>query len=73
MAMSVDEGYRNVQREDEEDVTAAALAAVASSRRSPTSSGGKKTRQPLPREFRERDRRGSDGKVRQYAVSGAYV
>ncbi|KAI0947073.1 hypothetical protein AcV7_009603 [Taiwanofungus camphoratus] len=62
MAMSVDEGYRNVQREDEEDVTAAALAAVASSRRSPTSSGGKKTRQPLPREFRERDRRGSDGK-----------
>ncbi|KAH9947435.1 hypothetical protein B0H21DRAFT_778509 [Amylocystis lapponica] len=51
------------QREDDEqDVMAAALAAVALSRRSPTGSGGKKNRQPLPKEFRERDRRSSDGK-----------
>lgn len=39
---------------DEDDVTSAALAAVASSRRSPT---GRKARQPLPKEFRENDRR----------------
>lgn len=36
-----------------DDVTGAALAAVASSRRSPTD---RRTRQPLPREFREKDR-----------------
>ncbi|KAG0704451.1 hypothetical protein DFH29DRAFT_873681 [Suillus ampliporus] len=38
------------------DVTSAALAAVASSRRSPTSSGNRRSRQPLPREFRDGDR-----------------
>ncbi|KAI0769947.1 hypothetical protein C8Q74DRAFT_1202382 [Fomes fomentarius] len=57
MALSVDEAYGNY-RSDDEDVTAAALAAVASSRRSPT--GNKKGRQPLPREFR--DRQDSDEK-----------
>ncbi|CCM03679.1 uncharacterized protein FIBRA_05823 [Fibroporia radiculosa] len=62
MAMSVDEGYRNVQQEDELDVTTAALAAVASSRRSPTGSGGKRNRQPLPREFREKETRSPEEK-----------
>ncbi|KAF8120624.1 hypothetical protein EV363DRAFT_1368657 [Boletus edulis] len=42
------------------DVTEAALAAVASSRRSPP--GNKKSRQPLPREFRDRERRSLDGR-----------
>lgn len=46
---------------NDHDVTEAALAAVASSRRSPT--GNKKSRQPLPREFRERERRSLDGRV----------
>ncbi|KAH7924532.1 hypothetical protein BV22DRAFT_1129760 [Leucogyrophana mollusca] len=45
------------------DVTSAALAAVASSRRSPTGSGSRRSRQPLPREFRERDRRSLDGRA----------
>ncbi|TFY65506.1 hypothetical protein EVJ58_g1931 [Rhodofomes roseus] len=51
MAMSVDEGHRHTHG-DEDDVLTSALAAVASSRRSPGS--GKKSRQPLPREFRDR-------------------
>ncbi|KAG2146263.1 hypothetical protein DEU56DRAFT_787211 [Suillus clintonianus] len=40
------------------DVTSAALAAVASSRRSPTGTGSvnRRSRQPLPREFRDGDR-----------------
>lgn len=42
---------------DRDDITSAALAAVASSRKSPRSRG------TLPREFRENDRRSSDGKV----------
>ncbi|KAH9936129.1 uncharacterized protein B0H18DRAFT_1081855 [Fomitopsis serialis] len=58
MAMSVDESQRHAQGDDE-DVLTSALAAVASSRRSP-GSGGKKSRQPLPREFR--DRRSPDEK-----------
>ncbi|KAF9222950.1 hypothetical protein BS17DRAFT_782867 [Gyrodon lividus] len=41
------------------DVTEAALAAVASTRRSPT--GNRRSRQPLPREFRDRERRSLDG------------
>ncbi|KAH7904956.1 hypothetical protein BJ138DRAFT_1018373 [Hygrophoropsis aurantiaca] len=45
------------------DVTSAALAAVASSRRSPTGSGSRRSRQPLPKEFRERDRRSLDGRT----------
>lgn len=52
MAMSVDESRREVQNDDDRDILTSALAAVASSRRSPGSSG-KKTRQPLPREFRD--------------------
>ncbi|KAI9507614.1 hypothetical protein F5148DRAFT_89304 [Russula earlei] len=46
------------------DITSAALATVASLRRSPGSSG-KKNRQPLPREFREREfrRASSDGRA----------
>ncbi|KAG9311202.1 hypothetical protein JVU11DRAFT_8277 [Chiua virens] len=44
---------------NDHDVTETALAAVASSRRSPT---GKKSRQPLPREFRDRERRSLDGR-----------
>jgi len=64
LASSVDESHRHTRQvDDDDDVTAAALAAVASSRRSPTGSGGKKNRQPLPKEFRDRDRRGSDVKV----------
>ncbi|KZT73947.1 hypothetical protein DAEQUDRAFT_761889 [Daedalea quercina L-15889] len=51
--MSVDEGHRHAQGDDDRDVLTSALAAVASSRRSPGSSG-KKARQPLPREFRDR-------------------
>ncbi|KAG8214349.1 hypothetical protein J3R82DRAFT_9318 [Butyriboletus roseoflavus] len=39
---------------NDHDVTEAALAAVASSRRSPT--GSKRSRQPLPGEFRNRER-----------------
>lgn len=46
---------------NDHDVTEAALAAVASSRRSPT--GSKRSRQPLPREFRDRERRSLDGRV----------
>lgn len=46
---------------NDHDVTEAALAAVASSRRSPTSN--KKSRQPLPREFRGGERRSVDGRV----------
>ena len=46
---------------NDHDITEAALAAVASSRRSPT--GSKKSRQPLPREFRDRERRSLDGRV----------
>lgn len=46
---------------NDHDVTETALAAVASSRRSPP--GSKKTRQPLPREFRDRERRSLDGRV----------
>ncbi|KAG1728531.1 uncharacterized protein EDB91DRAFT_1060520 [Suillus paluster] len=43
-------------REDvSHDVTSAALAAVASSRRSPTGTGNRRSRQPLPREFRDGD------------------
>ncbi|KAF8125796.1 hypothetical protein EV363DRAFT_1350161 [Boletus edulis] len=45
---------------NDHDVTEAALAAVASSRRSPP--GNKKSRQPLPREFRDRERRSLDGR-----------
>ena len=46
---------------NDHDVTEVALAAVASSRRSPT--GNKRSRQPLPREFRDRERRSLDGRV----------
>lgn len=46
---------------NDHDVTEAALAAVASSRRSPT--GSKRSRQPLPREFRDKERRSLDGLV----------
>ncbi|KAG2046586.1 hypothetical protein BDR06DRAFT_964945 [Suillus hirtellus] len=48
------------------DVTNAALAAVASSRRSPTGTGSvnRRSRQPLPREFRDGDRvRTLDGRT----------
>ncbi|KAH0826187.1 hypothetical protein J3R83DRAFT_5619 [Lanmaoa asiatica] len=45
---------------NDHDLTEAALAAVASSRRSPT--GNKRPRQPLPREFRDRERRSLDGR-----------
>jgi hypothetical protein len=48
---------------NDEDVTSAALAAVASLRQSPTSSNGKKSRQPLPREFRDSKRSSLDGRV----------
>lgn len=61
-SVAADEIYRTFKQEDDQDVTTAALAAVASSRRSPTGSSGKRNRQPLPREFRERDRRSLDGK-----------
>ncbi|KIJ60207.1 hypothetical protein HYDPIDRAFT_117468 [Hydnomerulius pinastri MD-312] len=46
------------------DVTDAALAAVASSRRSPTGTGSvnRRSRQPLPREFRGTERRSLDGR-----------
>ncbi|KAH7885464.1 hypothetical protein F5I97DRAFT_1393379 [Phlebopus sp. FC_14] len=49
---------------NDHDVTEAALAAVASSRRSPTGtgSGSKRSRQPLPREFRDSERRSLDGR-----------
>lgn len=63
MPMSVDE--RRYDYEDDgnaEDVTTAALAAVASSRRNPSNSN-RRTRNPLPREFRDKDRRSMDGKV----------
>lgn len=46
---------------NDHDVTEAALAAVASSRRSPT--GSKRSRQPLPGEFRNRERPNLDGRV----------
>ncbi|KAG1780693.1 hypothetical protein EV702DRAFT_1194166 [Suillus placidus] len=49
----------SVPRDDASyDVTSAALAAVASSRRSPTRTGSvnRRSRQPLPREFRDGDR-----------------
>lgn len=49
----------SVPRDDASyDVTSAALAAVASSRRSPTGTGSvnRRSRQPLPREFRDGDR-----------------
>lgn len=59
MAMSVDESRRQVQNDDDRDILTSALAAVASSRRSPGS--GKKSRQPLPREFR--DQRSPEEKV----------
>ncbi|EGN98596.1 hypothetical protein SERLA73DRAFT_161294 [Serpula lacrymans var. lacrymans S7.3] len=63
------------------DVTGAALAAVASSRRSPSGSSGKRSRQPLPREFRHGDRRSLDGRAsvepstphRSHRDSGEYV
>ncbi|KAL4250582.1 hypothetical protein ABKN59_002328 [Abortiporus biennis] len=45
--------------EDNHDVTTAALAAIASSRRSPTN--GRRTRNPLPKEFRDKDKRSLDG------------
>ncbi|KAG9316032.1 hypothetical protein JVU11DRAFT_3694 [Chiua virens] len=44
---------------NDHDITEAALAAVASTRRSST---GKKSRQPLPREFTDRERRSLDGR-----------
>jgi hypothetical protein len=47
---------------EQNNVTFAALATVASLRHSPGSSG-KKSRQPLPREFREPRRASSDGRV----------
>ncbi|KIK90898.1 hypothetical protein PAXRUDRAFT_150873 [Paxillus rubicundulus Ve08.2h10] len=43
-----------------QDVTEAALAAVALTRRSPTEN--RRSRQPLPREFRDRERRSLDGR-----------
>ena len=56
--VSVTDSERESEREDENDVTVAALAAVASLRRSPTSTSiGRRSRQPLPREFRDRDGR----------------
>ncbi|PSS06586.1 hypothetical protein PHLCEN_2v3644 [Hermanssonia centrifuga] len=59
---------------DERDVTAAALAAVASSRRSPsTASRRNPTRQPLPREFRELDRRSDGKKVSCFAIAASVV
>ncbi|KAL4081188.1 hypothetical protein J3A83DRAFT_4084425 [Scleroderma citrinum] len=48
-----------------DDIADAALAAVASSRRSPTGTGSinRRSRQPLPREFRDnRERRSLDGR-----------
>lgn len=57
----------SVPRDDSSyDVTSAALAAVASSRRSPTGTGSvnRRSRQPLPREFRDGDRvRTLDGRT----------
>ncbi|KAG1858876.1 hypothetical protein F4604DRAFT_1793783 [Suillus subluteus] len=57
----------SVPRDDASyDVTSAALAAVASSRRSPTGTGSanRRSRQPLPREFRDGDRvRTLDGRT----------
>lgn len=48
------------------DVTSAALAAVASSRRSPTGGSNRRSRQPLPREFRDDRERNArlEGRVR---------
>ena len=57
-AQSVESGRYS---RNDHDVTEAALAAVASSRKSPT--GNKRARQPLPREFRDRERRSLDGRV----------
>ncbi|OCH87726.1 hypothetical protein OBBRIDRAFT_795954 [Obba rivulosa] len=67
MAMSVDEGYSRSRRQEDSreqdvDVTTAALAAVASSRRSPTATLGRRSRQPLPQEFRESERHVVDSK-----------
>lgn len=57
----------SVSRDDASyDVTSAALAAVVSSRRSPTGTGSvnRRSRQPLPREFRDGDRvRTLDGRT----------
>lgn len=64
MAMSVDESRRQVQNDDDRDILTSALAAVASSRRSPGSGSGKKSRQPLPREFR--DQRSPEEKVNPF-------
>ncbi|KAI0042399.1 hypothetical protein FA95DRAFT_1564366 [Auriscalpium vulgare] len=61
MAMSVQDADYSRRGDETEDITTAALAAVASLRRSPTSSG-KKSRQPLPREFREPRKANSDGR-----------
>lgn len=54
----MDQRVEFVQEED--DVGSAALAAVASSRRSPT--GGRRTRQPLPQEFRDDEHKGQVNK-----------
>ncbi|KAA1469733.1 hypothetical protein DENSPDRAFT_835393 [Dentipellis sp. KUC8613] len=53
---------RDYGRDDSHDVTTAALAAVASMReRSPTG-GSRRSRQPLPKEFRDSKRRSLDGR-----------
>jgi hypothetical protein len=57
-APGAESGRYSVNRQD---VTEAALAAVASTRRSPTEN--RRSRQPLPREFRDRERRSLDGRV----------
>ncbi|KAI0064103.1 hypothetical protein BV25DRAFT_340956 [Artomyces pyxidatus] len=62
MAMSPADQDMDFAGDETHAITAAALAAVASLRRSPTSSG-KKTRQPLPREFRETKKASSDGRA----------
>ncbi|KIJ17565.1 hypothetical protein PAXINDRAFT_167568 [Paxillus involutus ATCC 200175] len=56
-APGAESGRYSVNRQD---VTEAALAAVASTRRSPTEN--RRSRQPLPREFRDRERRSLDGR-----------
>jgi hypothetical protein len=51
------------------DVTSAALAAVASSRRSPTGNGNRRSRQPLPREFRDDQERHTRSESRVRSIS----
>jgi hypothetical protein len=55
-------GFEANREYEQYNITSSALSTVASLRRSPGSSG-KKSRQPLPREFREPRRASSDGRV----------